>query len=74
MYRIALAAASLGVLLALAPASRAGTMLDPTSVSTNMGSLGSGHGPVNAINQSGLSAGYTSGVADFDTYLAANPN
>src|SRR6185295_3240566 len=25
------------------------------------------------VNQSGLSAGYTAGVTDFDTYIATNP-
>lgn len=28
---------------------------------------------VNTINQSGLSAGYVSGVTDFDTYISTNP-
>jgi len=33
----------------------------------------SGRNPANAINQNGLSAGYTSLVDDFDTYIASNP-
>jgi hypothetical protein len=58
-------------LLGLAPAARAGLILQPTSASTNMGS--SAGSPGNTRNQSGLSAGYTSGVTDFDTYIASNP-
>jgi PEP-CTERM motif len=29
--------------------------------------------PTNLINQSGLSSGYTSGITDFDAYMATNP-
>lgn len=32
-----------------------------------------GCGPTNVIDQSGLSTGYTSGVTDFDAYMATNP-
>src|SRR5262245_6199090 len=54
-----------------APPARAGVILQPASVSTDMGTgLGS---PNRVINQSGLSAGYTSGVTDFDTYIARKP-
>jgi hypothetical protein len=59
------------VFLLSAPAD-AGFILQATGASTNMGSS-NGTSPTNAINQSGLSAGYTSGVTDFDTYIAANP-
>ncbi len=59
-------------LLGLAPAARAGLILQPASASTNMGT-GFRTSPNNTRNQSGLSAGYTSGVTDFDTYIASNP-
>jgi PEP-CTERM motif len=32
-----------------------------------------GCSPTNLINQSGLSSGYTSGITDFDAYMATNP-
>ena len=38
-----------------------------------MGSAGITFIPTFAINQSGLSTGYVSGVTDFNTYLAGNP-
>jgi hypothetical protein len=38
-----------------------------------MGTFGAGHAPNGAINQSGLSTGYTSLATDFDTYIASNP-
>ena len=56
----------------LAPAAHADLILQPTAVSTNMGSLQSAV-PDNVRNQSGLSAGYTSLVTDFDNYIASNP-
>jgi hypothetical protein len=58
-------------LLGLAPAARAGLILQPKSASTDMGT-GTGS-PDNVINRSGLSAGYTSLVTDFDSYIASNP-
>lgn len=48
----------------------AGTILQPVGASTNMGSYSSQYLPTFAINQSGLTTGYTSGVTDFDTYTA----
>jgi len=50
---------------------RAGVILQAASASTDMGTLAGS--PDNVRNQSGLSAGYTSGVTDFDAYLAGNP-
>lgn len=43
-------------------------ILQATAISSPQGDLG---GLANIINQSGLSAGYTSGVTDFATYTAA---
>jgi hypothetical protein len=60
------------VLLGLAPAARAGVILQPASASTNMGNFPN-FSPDFTRDQSGLSAGYTSGVTDFDAYLASNP-
>lgn len=48
----------------------AGSILQATGVSTNMGSI---YPVIGTINQSGLSTGYTSLVDDFDTYIATNP-
>jgi len=60
---------SLAVLLFLASAAHAGTLLDPVSASTNM------PGPAANLvtNQSGLVPGYTSGVTQLNPYLATNP-
>ncbi|MEK7953278.1 hypothetical protein [Luteolibacter soli] len=45
-------------------------VLQPSSVSTDMGAL---FPAVNTINQSGLSTGYTSLATDFDAYIASAP-
>ena len=45
-------------------------MLSAQSVSTNMGQ---NFAVTNIINQTGLSSGYTSGVTDFDAYIAGIP-
>lgn len=53
------------------PLAMAGTVLAPVSA---VSSIGSGdtvnYQPVRMIDQSGLSAGYVSGVTDFDSYVA----
>jgi hypothetical protein len=52
----------------------AAPMLNPVSASTDMGIFPSGSwSPGKTINQVGLSAGYTGGTTDFDTYLASSP-
>lgn len=44
----------------------------PTSATINSG--GPGDGSINnTFNQAGLTSGYTSGVTNFDTYIATNP-
>ena len=48
-----------------------GAIIGPTSVSSPQGSFGGSFALSNTIDQSGLSAGYTSGVTDFDTYTAS---
>lgn len=63
-----------GLALAALPpcAASAGVITSPVSGVINSG--GPGFGPLsNTFDQSGLSAGFTSGVTDFDTYLATNP-
>ena len=50
-----------------------GVIIQPVDAIASGGSAGLGWLPVNAINQSGLSVGYTSGVTDFDTYMATSP-
>jgi hypothetical protein len=67
-----LLALALALLCGAAPPARAGLILDPASASTNIGS-GLGTNPNSVINQSGLSAGYTSGVTDFGAYIASKP-
>jgi len=57
--------------LSLSATANAGAILQATNVSTNMGEWSSSWLANNAINQSGLSTGYTSGVTDFDTYTAS---
>ncbi len=44
-----------------------------SAVSATASSTYSGYPIENTINQSGLSTGFTSGVTDFDAYLATNP-
>ena len=67
---------SVGLGLALATASPsaafAGVITSPVAGVINTG--GPGFGSLNdTFDQEGLSAGYTSGVTDFDAYLATNP-
>ncbi len=69
---------SLSTLLAVATLSvgtmaQAGTIVQPTGVSTSMGSLNAAFDIGFIIDQSGLSQTYTSGVDDFDTYVGLNP-
>ena len=47
----------------------AGTILQPAAATTNMGFF-STFDPVYAVDQSALTAAYTSGVTDFDTFVA----
>jgi len=55
------------------PAS-AGTMLEPVSASTDIPSFSLDQAsPMNVVNQSGLWNTYTSGVTDFDTFMASGP-
>jgi hypothetical protein len=68
---LAALALAVALLAGPAPAARAGFILQPAAASTDMGT-GAGS-PDNTRNQSGLSAGYTSLVTDFDTYIASNP-
>jgi hypothetical protein len=56
----------------LASAAHAGSIIDPVSASTNMGTV-SPTAIDNVLNQSGLTPGYTSGVTDLNTYLNTNP-
>ncbi len=52
----------------------AGFITSPTAVLLNTGGEFDGTAAItNVIDQSGLSTGFTSGVTDFDTYLAGNP-
>ena len=57
---------------ALASTASAGVIVSATSA-TASSTFGSNTPITNTIDQSGLSAGYASGVDDFDAYLTANP-
>ncbi|MGK7929917.1 MAG: discoidin domain-containing protein [Microcystaceae cyanobacterium] len=59
--------------LSVGTMAQAGTIVQPTGVSTSMGDIGSPFEIGNIIDQSGLSQTYTSGVDDFDTYIGLNP-
>lgn len=63
--------ASAALLASLAPAARAGFILQPAAASASIGTTNGS--PDNTRNQSGLSAGYTSLVTDFDAYIASAP-
>jgi hypothetical protein len=69
---VSVTAITLAVVFAMAPAARAGAILQPAGASTNMGTLASS-GPGNVRNQSGLSTGYISLSTDFDAYIGGNP-
>ena len=71
MRHTAVTLAALALLCGPAPAARADFILDPASASTNAAIVVAS--PSHAINQSGLSAPYTSGVTDFAAYIASNP-
>ncbi|MBV9880782.1 MAG: PEP-CTERM sorting domain-containing protein [Gemmatirosa sp.] len=58
------------LLLAAAPAG-AQAILQPLSATSSMGSFGVSYDPIHAIDQSGLSASYVSGVTPFDTFVAS---
>lgn len=61
-------------ILVAATAAQAGAILSPTSVYNNtIGTYCCGGAATQMINQSGLSAGFTSGATDFDAYIAGNP-
>lgn len=62
---------ALGLAAVVAPAAEAGPIFQAASVISPQGDIGGDYALINAINQSGLSAGYTSGVTDFDTFVAA---
>ena len=65
--RIAMRAAAVATAFGAAQAT-AGVMIDPVSATTNMGES---FPLVHAIDQSGLTANYVSGVTNFDTFVAA---
>ena len=65
--------AALGAVFAPLGAS-ADVIRSPTSVISNSaGDYSATFSSTNMINQSGLSVGFTSGVTNFDTYIASNP-
>lgn len=57
---------------AVSPAAAA-PIIVPTSGVVDFGGTDPATTLADTINQSGLSAGYTAGVTDFDTYFATNP-
>ncbi len=68
-FRTFVIAATTACVMLLVPSARATLILDPTAVSTNMGTF-SGNID-NVINQSGQNPPYISGVTDFGAYTAS---
>jgi hypothetical protein len=68
-FRTFAIASTAACLMSLAPSARASFMLDPTAVSTNMGTFSGNIN--NVINQAGQNPTYTSGVTDFASYTAS---
>ncbi len=62
--------AAAGLSLALTGVAHAGPILMASGASTSMGSY-PGYSPTAVVDQSGLAAGYVSGVTDFDGYVSA---
>jgi hypothetical protein len=62
---------AVGLTVAIASVAQAGPILMATGATTDMGSASATYSPAHAIDQSGLAAGYTSGVTDFDTFVAS---
>ena len=63
---------SVVALIVIAGQAEAGFIVAPVGVTAN--TMGTNTGSIlNTFNQTGLSAGYTSGSTDFDTYVASNP-
>jgi hypothetical protein len=62
-------ASALACLMCLTPSARADVMLDPTAVSTNMGTFSGNIN--NVINQAGQNPTYISGVTNFASYTAS---
>lgn len=62
----------LSLTAALCASASAGVVVSATGAIIDSG--GPGFGAIeNTFNQAGLATGYTSGVTDFDTYIASNP-
>jgi hypothetical protein len=61
------------LLACLSPRTQAGTIIQPVGVTSSMGESPGSVALIHLIDQSGLSVGYTSGVTDFDGYIAGNP-
>jgi len=59
------------VVLLMAATSHGDVIVGATSVTSTSGSFSGGFALTNAINQSGLSANYTSGVTDFNSFVSA---
>ncbi|MBX3485457.1 PEPxxWA-CTERM sorting domain-containing protein [Phenylobacterium sp.] len=57
--------------LALAAPAQAGVIISPTAITAS--TTFPGYDVDNLINQSGLTAGFVSGVTDFDAYMAGDP-
>lgn len=61
-----------GLQIRLDAAASPGAIISPISATIDAGGVGFGS-INNTLDQSGLTAGFTSGVTDFDTYLATTP-
>ena len=71
-YKTLAASVAAAALLAAAGTASAGVIIGATSAVIDTG--GPGFGSINdTLNQAGLLTNYTSGVTDFDSYIAGNP-
>ena len=73
MQKIVAIALSTLVLTVQAESAFSSIIIQPASASTTAGGVSGFVNISHTVDQSGLSAGYTSGVDDFDVYLASNP-
>ena len=71
-FRILLCTAAIAALGLVSSANATGEIIAPTSAVIDIGSPGFGSID-NTFNQAGLSAGYTSGVTNFNSYIASSP-
>jgi len=71
-FKVLLCTAAIAALGLVSSANATGEIIAPVSATIDLSGPGSGSID-NTFNQAGLSAGYTSGVTNFDAYIASGP-